>query len=172
MTMAYRPSDLQEAFFVPGTTSTARLAPRLAWDPGPTTEVGPVQRATKVGPERRALEEVLRPGYFVGTLLRPGEPIYVSARRGKRARGAVGDPGPGDVHMALLMVAKAAERGGARNAPSVRLVQDFGCPEGIPQPTMTAAAPLDAPPPVKRGRGRPPGSRNRKNGALPTLLVN
>ncbi len=28
--------------------------PGLAWDPGPTTEVGPVQRATKVGLERRA----------------------------------------------------------------------------------------------------------------------
>jgi hypothetical protein len=101
-------------------------------------------------------------------LLRPGELICVSARRRKRA----GDPAPGDIHMALLMVAKAAERGGARSAPAVRLVQDFGCPEGVPQPTMTAAAPLEAPGPVKRGRGRPPGSRTRKNGALPTLLVN
>jgi len=73
--------------------------------------------------------------------------------------------------MGLLMVAKAAERGGARSAPAVRLVQDFGCPEGIPQPTMVSAA-VHTPAPVKRGRGRPPGSRNRKNGALPTLLVN
>jgi hypothetical protein len=117
---------------------------------------------------------VLRPGYFAAasSLLQPGQLIYVSARRRKRARGPAQDQGPGEVHMALLMVAKAAERGGARSAPAVRLVQDFGCPEGIPQPTMTAAAPLDAPAPVKRGRGRPPGSRTRKNGALPTLLVN
>ena len=86
----------------------ARLAPRLASDPGPTTEVGPVQRATKIGPERRgaygtldALEDVLRPGYFGGTLLRPGELIYVSARRRKQASGPAQDPGPGDVHMAL-----------------------------------------------------------------------
>ena len=70
------------------------------------------------------------------------------------------------------MVARPAERGGARSAPAVRLVQDFGCPEGIPPPTLVSAAPVDAPAPVKRSRGRPPGSRNRKNGALPTLLVN
>ena len=73
--------------------------------------------------------------------------------------------------MALVIVARAAERGGAPSAPSVRLVQDFGCPEGIAQATMTMAAPVHTPP-GKRGRGRPPGSRNRKNGALPTLLVN
>jgi hypothetical protein len=36
---------------------------------------------------------------------------------------------------------------------------------------MVSAA-VHTPAPVKRGRGRPPGSRNRKNGALPTLLVN
>ena len=147
--MAFRPSDLQEAFFVPGTHAYR------VWGYGTLD----------------ALEEVLRPGYFVGTLLRPGELIYVSARRRKRAC----DPAPGDVHMALLMVAKAAERGGARSAPAVRLVQDFGCPEG-PVALATAAAMPRAPavqaPPVKRGRGRPPGSRNRKNGALPTLLVN
>jgi len=143
--MAFRPSDLQEAFFVPGYHAYR------VWGYGTLDE----------------LEDVLRPGYFGGTLLQPGELIYVSARRRKRA-----DPAPGDIHMALLMVAEAAERGAARSAPAVRLVQDFGCPEGIPQPTMTAAAPLDAPAPVKRGRGRPPGSRTRKNGALPTLLVN
>jgi hypothetical protein len=116
---------------------------------------------------------VLRPGYFAaaGSLLQPGQLIYVSARRRKRARGPAQDQGPGEVHMALLMVAKAAERGGARSAPAVRLVQDFGCPEGIAQPTLATAAPAPAEP-VKRGRGRPPGSRNRKNGALPTLLVN
>jgi hypothetical protein len=116
---------------------------------------------------------VLRPGYFAaaGSLLQPGQLIYVSARRRKRARGPAQDQGPGEVHMALLMVAKAAERGGARSAPAVRLVQDYGCPEGVPQPTMAAAVPAPMAP-VKRGRGRPPGSRTRKNGALPTLLVN
>ena len=148
--MAFRPSDLQEAFFVPGTHAYR------VWGYGTLD----------------ALEELLRPGYFVGTLLRPGELIYVNARQRKKASGPAQEPGPGDVHMALLMVAKAAERGGARSAPSVRLVQDFGCPEGIPQPTLVSAAPVHAPAPVKRGRGRPPGSRNRKNGALPTLLVN
>ena len=114
-----------------------------------------------------ALEEVLRPGYFAAasSLLQPGQLIYVSARRRKRARGPVRDQVPGEVHMALLMVARAAERGGARSAPGVRLVQDFGCPEGIPQPTIAPAAA-----PVKRGRGRPPGSRTRKNGALPMSL--
>ena len=146
--MAFRPYDLQEAFFVPGTHAYR------VWGYGTLD----------------ALEEVLRPGYFApaSSLLRPGEMIYVSARRRKRAT----DPAPGDVHMALLMVAKAAERGGARSAPAVRLVQDFGCPEDIAQPTLVSAAPVHAPAPVKRGRGRPPGSRNRKNGVLPAPLVN
>jgi hypothetical protein len=149
--MAFRPYDLQEAFFVPGTHDFR------VWGYGTVD----------------ALEEVLRPGYFAAasSLLQPGQLIYVSARRRKRARGPAQDQGPGEVHMALLMVAKAAERGGARSAPAVRLVQDFGCPEGIAQPTLATAAPAPAEP-VKRGRGRPPGSRNRKNGALPTLLVN
>jgi len=77
--------------------------------------------------------------------------------------------------MALLMVARPAERGGARSAPAVRLVQDFGCPEGpaaLASTTALSLAPAVEAAPVKRGRGRPPGSRNRKNGALPTLLVN
>ena len=58
--------------------------------------------------------------------------------------------------MALVMVARAAERRGAPSGPSVRLVQDFGCPEGIAQPTMTMAAPVHTPP-GKHGRARPPG---------------
>ena len=150
--MAFRPYDLQEAFLVPGTHNFR------VWGYGTLD----------------ALEEVLRPGYFAAasSLLQPGQLIYVSARRRKRARGPVRDQGPGEVHMALVMVARAAERGGARSAPSVRLVQDFGCPEGLPQPTIAPAAPAPAAAPVKRGRGRPPGSRTRKNGALPTLLVN
>jgi hypothetical protein len=146
-TMAFRRCDLQEAFFVPGTQ------PFRVYGFGTAD----------------TLEEVLGPGYFApaGSLLQPGQLIYVSARRRKRTS----DPAPGEIHMALLMVAKAAERGGARSAPSVRLVQDFGCPEGIAQPSVAIAAPVPAAP-VKRGRGRPPGSRNRKNGALPTVLVN
>ena len=47
--MAFRPSDLQEAFFVPGNHAYR------VWGYGTLD----------------ALEEVLRPGYFVGTLLRP-----------------------------------------------------------------------------------------------------
>ena len=149
--MAFRPYDLQEAFFVPGTHAYR------VWGYGTLD----------------ALEEVLRPGYFApaSSLLRPGELIYVSARRRQRAT----DPAPGDVHMALLMVAKAAERGGARSAPSVRLVQDFGCPDSPAALATATIAPLAQAvevAPVKRGRGRPPGSRTKKNGALPTVLVN
>ena len=56
--MAFRRSDLQEAFFVPGTHAFR------VWGYGTTDP----------------LEEVLAPGYFAlaRTLLRPGEPIYVS----------------------------------------------------------------------------------------------
>jgi len=65
--------------------------------------------------------------------------------------------------MALLMV-----RSGARGSVAVRLVQDFGRsddpePVELPAPALPVAAPTPAPP--KRGRGRPPGSRNKKNGA-------
>jgi hypothetical protein len=50
-----------------------------------------------------------------------------------------------------------------REAASARLVQDFGHPSD-PSGALAAAAPSDpdasaAPP--KRGRGRPPGSRNK-----------
>ena len=116
--MAFRPYDLQEAFLVPGTYNFR------VWGYGTVD----------------ALEEVLRPGYFAAasSLLQPGQLIYVSARRRKRARGPVRDQGPGEVHMALVMVARAAERGGARSAPSVRLVQDFGCPEDIPSRPWSA----------------------------------
>jgi hypothetical protein len=58
--MAYRPYDLQEAFFVPGTHAYR------VWGYGTVD----------------ALEEVLRAGYFAAasSLLQPGELIYVSAR--------------------------------------------------------------------------------------------
>jgi hypothetical protein len=53
------------------------------------------------------------------------------------------------MHVALVMV-----RRGERGAASVRLVQDFGGPD-----TPSTFPPIT---PVKRGRGRPPGSRNKK----------
>jgi hypothetical protein len=65
-----------------------------------------------------------------------------------------------EMRMALVMV-RADENG----APSVRLVQDFGCPDdpdaplaGAPAPTTVAAVP------PRRGRGRPSGGKTRKKG--------
>jgi hypothetical protein len=99
------------------------------------------------------LEEVLRRDYFETArgLLRPGELIYVSTAPMARP----GEPPCGDVRLALVMV-RADERGAA----VVRLVQDFGR-SGAPAGTVTlSAAPAAAP--VRRGRGRPPGSRTKK----------
>ena len=110
------------------------------------------------------LEEVLGPGYFgaAGGLLHPGELIYVSVR--PRQDGATG-AGRDDVQMALLMV-----RAGAPGSINVRLVQDFGrsdepAAEGQTAPALPAAI-TAAPSSLKRGRGRPPGSRSKTNGAL------
>jgi hypothetical protein len=135
--MAFRRSDLQEAFFVPGTHAFR------VWGYGTTDP----------------LEEVLAPGYFAlaRALLRPGELVYVSSapRHGD-------GPARGEVRLALVMV-RAAERGAERADGSVRLVQDFGRPgdpaaplHGLPPPLSAVAAP------IKRGRGRPPGSRSRQ----------
>jgi hypothetical protein len=112
MIMAFRPYDLQEAFLVPGTHNFR------VWGYGTLD----------------ALEEVLRPGYFAAasSLLQPGQLIYVSARRRKRARGPVRDQGPGEVHMALLMggpgggTGRRAER--ARGAPGAGLRLPRGHP--------------------------------------------
>jgi hypothetical protein len=141
-TMAFRRSDLQEAFFVPGTR------PFRVWGYGTTDP----------------LEEVLSPGYFKmgSNLLRQGELIYVSARsRGNGSNGAE----PGEPHMALVMIG-ADERDASRAGGSVRLVQDFGRPSDAPRRSYGAALSgsdaLIPPAPVKRGRGRPPGSRNKK----------
>ena len=139
--MAFDRSDLQEAFFVPGTQ------PFRVYGYGTTDP----------------LEEVLREGYFAAAraLLRPGELIYVSTAA---QRTDAGGSARGEARLALVMV-RTDERGAA----SVRLVQDFGSPSdpsgapGAPAP----AAPDAAPAPVKRGRGRPPGSRTKK----PALLV-
>jgi hypothetical protein len=128
---AFRRSDLQEAFFVPGTYAFR------VWGYGTTDP----------------LEEVLRRDYFETArgLLRPGELIYVSTAPMARP----GEPPCGDVRLALVMV-RADERGAA----VVRLVQDFGR-SGAPAGTVTlSAAPAAAP--VRRGRGRPPGSRTKK----------
>jgi hypothetical protein len=133
--MTCRRSDLQEAFFVPGTY------PFRVWGYGTADP----------------LEQVLAPDYFAPAAgqLRPGELIYVSAApapAGGPDRGAV----PGEARLALVMV-RAEARGSERADGSVRLVQDYGRPT---DPSETAAAPA----PVKRGRGRPPGSRARKPG--------
>jgi hypothetical protein len=132
--MTFRRSDLQEAFFVPGTHAFR------VWGYGTTDP----------------LEEVLREDYFAVArgLLRPGELIYVSTapqQAGAHARG--------EARLALVMV-RADERGAA----SVRLVQDFGRPGDPSGALERAAPPGPdvAPAPPKRGRGRPPGSRTKK----------
>jgi hypothetical protein len=146
--MGFRRSDLQEAFFVPGAHAFRVLGYGTA----------------------DTLEEVLAPGYFgmAGALLQPGSLVYVRARAGEEG-------GPGTeaaaVRMALLMV-----RGGARGQVAVRLVQDFGRtddpdPVELAAPALPVATPTPVAPP-KRGRGRPPGSRNRKNGALAATALN
>jgi hypothetical protein len=138
--MAFRRSDLQKAFFVPGTYSF-RVYGYGTTDP---------------------LEQVLAPEYFAAArgLLRAGELIYVSTcHAGTRGNGAE----PGAARMALVMV-QSDQQDCARAGASVRLVQDFGRASDCPG-MLHAAAPAgaDAPSaPVKRGRGRPPGSRTRK----------
>jgi hypothetical protein len=104
------------------------------------------------------LEEVLTPDYFAAArgLLRPGELIYVSTYPPERRSGRAE---PGEPRMALVMV-RADERGAERASASVRLVQDFGRPHGASD-TLDVPAPSA---PVKRGRGRPPGSRTKKPG--------
>jgi hypothetical protein len=143
--MTFRRSDLQEAFFVPGTCAFRVLGYGTS-DP---------------------LEAVLAPAYFAtaGGLLQPGDLIYVRAGAGKD-----GGRDADAVRMALLMV-----RSGARASVTVRLVQDFGRTDD-PDPVEPAAAGLPVatltPAPPKRGRGRPPGSRNRKNGAISSTALN
>jgi hypothetical protein len=125
--MTFRRSDLQEAFFVPGTHGFR------VWGYGTAD----------------ALEEVLAPDYFAlaRALLHPGELIYVSVA-----------PGRGQPRLALVMV-RGQELAPDRADGSVRLVQDFGQP-GDPAPVIAVSAAATAP--VKRGRGRPRGSRTKK----------
>ena len=108
------------------------------------------------------LDEVLAPGCFAlaRALLRPGELVYVSSAP-PRADG----PERGEVRLALVMV-RAAERGADRADGSVRLVQDFGGPGDAAAPAH-ARPPLPAAlMPIKRGRGRPPGSRTKKAASI------
>jgi hypothetical protein len=160
--MGYRQSDLQPAFEGPGTQ------PFRIWGYGTTDP----------------LEEVLAPAYMRsgGSSLSPGDLIYV--RTCPRRDGASGRE-LGETRVALLMVV-----GWERNAMRLRLVQDFGRPEdgaapvraseahpAAPTPAVAAPArpqaPVEPPAPApaappRRGRGRPPGSRNKK-AAFPSL---
>ena len=135
--MAFRRSDLQEAFFVPGTYAFR------VWGYGTADP----------------LEAVLAPGYFglARALLRPGELIYVSTAPA-RANGPEPDEARGETRLALVMV-RAEARSPDRADGSVRLVQDFGRPTDPLAGTAEAAAHAA---PVKRGRGRPPGSGTKK----------
>jgi hypothetical protein len=161
-TMGFRRSDLQEAFFVPGSY------PFRVWGYGTTDP----------------LEAVLARDYFrsAGGLMHPGDLIYVAVRPNcdpvslRAQRAPAGAPAPqrnglrgeiqGEMRMALVMV-----RGGENGAPSVRLVQAFGCPDDPDASLAAAPAAAEPPapataatPPRKRGRGRPPGSRTRRKG--------
>jgi hypothetical protein len=133
--MVFRRSDLQEAFFVPGTYAFR------VYGYGTTD----------------SLDEVLAPDYFraASGLLRAGELIYVSTFP-EGARDSMAEPR--EPRSALVMV-RTAKRGLERASTSVRLVQDFGCASDGPAATSTG--PVALPAPIKRGRGRPPGSRTR-----------
>ena len=154
--MGFRRSDLQEAFFVPGTY------PFRVWGYGTTDP----------------LEELLGPDYFraAGGLMQAGDLIYVCVRspgdRGVSIRPSSRErrdgPETSELRMALVMV-RAGERGAAA---SVRLVQDFGGPDDPDAGSVSAAfaapaAMIPAPGVPKRGRGRPPGSRARKPAQVP-----
>jgi hypothetical protein len=143
-TMGFRRSDLQEAFFVPGTH------PFRVWGYGTTDR----------------LEELLGPDYFraAGGLMQPGDLIYVSIRPRRERPGA---PETAQVRMAVVMV-----RPGERCGVAVRLVQDFGRPDdpdadSVSTALAASAAMIPAPAVPKRGRGRPPGSRARKPAHVP-----
>jgi hypothetical protein len=144
--MGFRRSDLQEAFSVSGTHAFR------VWGYGTSDP----------------LEEVLRRNYFelASGLLRPGELIYVSSCPQGSGSNRAAPNGP---RMALVVVG-ADERNPERAGGSVRLVQDFGRPGDSPVTLdLSASAQLGAlgpPAPIKRSRGRPRGSGNRKPAQL------
>jgi hypothetical protein len=111
-----------------------------------------------------SLDEVLAPDYFRAArgLLRAGELIYVSTFPEGTPDSIAEQREP---RSALVMV-RTAREGMERASASVRLVQDFGCASdssnSLDGPAPTATGPLAPPAPIKRGRGRPPGSRNRQ----------
>jgi hypothetical protein len=135
--MAFRRSDLQEAFCVPGTHAFR------VWGYGTADP----------------LEAVLAPGYFAlaRSMLRPGELIYVSAGsgRGEQTRQALVmvRADEGDAERADGAVRLVQDFGGPGDPAPATAIAD-------------AAAPAP-PAPARRGRGRPPGSRTRKPAATP-----
>ena len=110
----------------------ARRRSGRAWLPEPTTKVGPERRAG-YGADH-PLEEVLAPGYFgaAGTLLQPGDLVYV------RARASGESPGVGS----------------SRRGP-------HGAPDGPARPARPRRRPPGAGlrPARRARRGRPDGDR-------------
>ena len=98
-----------------------------------------------------------------GALLEPGDLVYVRTRAGEERR-----PGAraAAVSMALIMV-----RAGARGSVPVRLVQDFR-PDRRSRARTGACGDRSAGRRRSNGRGRPPGSRNRRNGAISATQLN
>jgi hypothetical protein len=94
-----------------------------------------------------SLDEVLRPDHFEAArgILRPGELMYVSMHP------ETDGPERDATRVALMMVLP-----GERGSASVRVVQDSGGPDAASTSVLVAS--------VKRGRGRPPGSRNKNSG--------
>jgi hypothetical protein len=130
--MAFRRSDLQEAFFVPGTYAFR------VWGYGTADP----------------LEAVLAPGYFalVRSMLRPGELIYVSA----------GSGGGAPARRALVMVRADAENPDRADGAVRLVQDFGGPGDPAPATAIADAAATAPPAPARRGRGRPPGSRTRK----------
>ena len=130
--MSFRRSDLQEAFFVPGTHAF---------------------RVFGYGTSD-ALDEVLASGYFgaAGALLQPGDLVYVRARAAdERLPGAEAAA----VHMALLMVRERQSAGSA----VLRLVQDFGRSDDPAAPAATCPAPPFPPLPLTPSKTPPRAAR-------------
>jgi hypothetical protein len=138
--MGFRRQDLQIAFSVPGTDSFT------VWGYGTTD----------------TLEEVLTPNYLQhgGALVELGDLIYIRTRP---RRDPVDGRQVGELRTALVMVS-----GVERGRPSLRLVQDFGTPDGEGCPAAgdaMATAPRSSAPrePIKRRRGRPPLRRESRD---------